>query len=200
METMLNFSPASERNKAIILDTLRTYLEQHQNVLEIGSGSGQHAMYIAPHFKQLHWSPSELAENVEALVSNLSVAKINNISEPCVLDVTQHDWNLKISPDLVFTANTLHIMPEAAVRHFFHGVGRVITQGGRVCIYGPFKYAGEYTSDSNAEFDLWLKARDPLSGIRDFDLIVRWADEAGLILEEDIPMPANNQMLVWKKI
>lgn len=197
---MLNFSPASERNKAVILEQLTPFLKQHTDVLEIGSGSGQHALHMAPHFPHLTWTPSELSENLDALRFNLSAAVINNIAPARCLDVTHVDWDLQAVPDLVYTANTLHIMPEVAVRSFFTGVGRELSTGGRVCIYGPFRYGGAYTSASNAEFDQWLQARDPLSAIRDMDDLARWADQAGLTLEKDIQMPANNQLLIWKKV
>jgi cyclopropane fatty-acyl-phospholipid synthase-like methyltransferase len=100
--------------------------------------------------------------------------------------------------DGIFSANTLHIMPAAHVEHFFHGVKRVLRPGGRLCVYGPFKYGGEFTTPSNARFDQWLKERNPLSGVRDFEQVAAWAREAGLRLRADHALPANNQLLVWE--
>ncbi len=101
--------------------------------------------------------------------------------------------------DAVFTANSLHIMPASAVVEFFRHLNSVIEDGGLLCIYGPFKYGGDFTTPSNAQFDLWLKSRNPLSGVRDFEWVNQLASEAGLTLLEDNPMPANNQLLVWKR-
>ena len=122
-----------------------------------------------------------------------------NISAPLVLDVADEPW--PIGPvDGMFTANTLHIMRHEYVERFFRGAGHVLKEGGTLCVYGPFKYDGEFTTPSNASFDIWLKQRDPLSGVRDFEQVHAWAQEAGLELVADHNMPANNQLLVWRKL
>ncbi|MEZ5489969.1 MAG: DUF938 domain-containing protein [Gammaproteobacteria bacterium] len=196
--TSLPFSQACENNKTFILDILHRHLQQPSSVLEIGSGTGQHAEYFASHLPHLTWQATELAENIPLLDSRLKLATLPNLPEVLALDVTRGEWPSKKVGN-IFSANTLHIMGAPAVRLFFEGVARHLEPGGLLLVYGPFKYQGEYTSDSNASFDSWLKARDPVSGIRDFEVVNGYAITGGLELLEDNAMPANNQMLVWRK-
>ena len=196
---MLNFSEACERNKGVILPMLQHYLESHRCVLEIGSGSGQHALYFSQAMSSLKWLPSDLSFNLPALLENLQNAPCENILAPLTLDVSVQPWQILHQPDAIFTANTLHIMDENSVQAFFEGAGELLTCGGKVCVYGPFKYNGEYTSASNANFDLWLKDRDPRSGIRDFETVDGWARNNGMQLHQDHAMPANNQFVIWEK-
>ena len=125
------------------------------------------------------------------------VSGLSNYLRPLELDVSAV-WPVK-QVENIFTANTLHIMSWTAVEHCFDGIGRVLVEGGLICIYGPFNYQGQYTSESNARFDEWLKQRDPNSAIRDFEAIERLANKAGLALQQDVAMPANNRCLVFKK-
>jgi len=104
-----------------------------------------------------------------------------------------------VAVDAVFTSNTLHIIDTASVENFFLGAGRCLAAGGLLLIYGPFKYGGEFTTQSNASFDGWLKERDPRSGLRDFEWVDELASAQDLLLLEDNAMPANNQLLVWRK-
>lgn len=194
---MLNFSPASENNKHAILVHLRNHLSDTQDLLEIGSGSGQHAIYFSQHFPSLIWQPSELAVCIPALAENVERYGSENVLAPVILDVCEHPWPIS-KTSAVFTANTLHIMPWNTVCRLFRGVADVLSHHGLLCIYGPFKYRGEFTTPSNAEFDQWLKHADPLSGIRDFEAVNTLALEQGLSLIKDYPMPANNQLLVFK--
>lgn len=197
---MLNYSEACERNKEVILQLLQRYLHDRSLVLEVGSGSGQHAIHFASTLTHLTWQPSDLQINLPALTQNLTEYGPDNVLCPAELDVISDNWQLPVEPDAVFTANTLHIMDEACVEAFIRGMGRILPVGGCLCVYGPFRYNGRYTSESNARFDLWLKQRDSRSGIRDFETIEVWAKEAGLVCEQDHNMPANNQFLVWRKV
>ncbi|KFI22982.1 DUF938 domain-containing protein [Nitrosococcus oceani] len=194
---MKNFSQACENNKKPILEILKIVLKEPGEVLEIGSGSGQHALYFGEHLPHLNWQPTELPAGISALRDNLSVAPLENILMPRVLDVCQYPWPIS-SVASIFTANTLHIMAWPDVRHFFKGVGRVLNPHGLLCVYGPFRYSGNYTSESNAYFDRWLKERNPESGIRNFEDVNFLAQEQGLELLHDYSMPANNQLLIWE--
>jgi SAM-dependent methyltransferase len=159
-------------------------------VLEIGSGTGQHAAYFAPALLHLVWQASDVAENLAGIrkwVSNPA---------PIELDVSR-DWP-DLAADAVFSANTCHIMSWPQVERMFAGVGRLLPPGGVFALYGPFNYGGRHTSESNARFDAMLRSRDPASGLRDFEAVDRLAKSAALVLMEDNSMPANNRMLVWR--
>jgi cyclopropane fatty-acyl-phospholipid synthase-like methyltransferase len=165
-------------------------------VLEVGSGSGQHATFFAHCLPQLHWLPTDTAANLPVLVPRCANYSGDNLGPATVLDVRQRPW--AVPPvDGVFTANTLHIMSMEAVCDFFSGLASVLTADARLAIYGPFNYGGRYTSASNAQFDQWLAARDPQSAIRDFEAVDALARDIGLRLMEDNEMPANNRLLVW---
>jgi cyclopropane fatty-acyl-phospholipid synthase-like methyltransferase len=196
---MLTLSDACERNKGPILDVLRTELAAAGSVLEIGSGTGQHAVYFAAHLSHLAWQPSELPENLTSLAERVCLEGGDNLRAPLALDVRDDPWELA-PVDAVFSANTLHIMAWSAVRDFFRGVGGVLRLPGVLCVYGPFRFHRRHTSDSNAEFDRWLKARDPDSGVRDFESVDSLAREQGLSLAADHAMPANNRTLVWRRV
>ena len=194
----LAFSAASERNKDPILRILVDAFRDCRQVLEIGSGTGQHAVYFAQHLPHLIWQPSDLAENISELARRIEREGPSNFRMPIVLDVRSHPWASE-SVDGVFSANTLHIMDWESVGHFFQGVGQVLSAGGVLCVYGPFRYGGRYTSDSNAAFDRDLRARDPASGIRDFEAVNELAEKQRLKLIADHAMPANNRTLVWMR-
>ncbi|UCG72716.1 MAG: DUF938 domain-containing protein [Chromatiales bacterium] len=194
----LLFSAASERNKAPILDVLRDVVSGCRNVLEIGSGTGQHAVYFAAALQQLNWQPTELAECLAPLRDRVVAEGPANCLPPIALDVRTERWPVDRA-DAIFTANTLHIMSWPAVQDLFFGVGRMLAPGGRLCIYGPFRYAAGFTAPSNAAFDVGLRRRDPASGIRDFDAVAELAAAQGLELLADHSMPANNQLLVWSR-
>lgn len=195
---MLPFSEACERNKDPILQILRTAFAGCTRVLEIGSGTGQHAVHFARNLPHLEWQPSDLPDSQPGLIARIEQEGPPNLRMPLELDVRQRPW--PIAPvDAIFTANTLHIMDWDSVRQFFLGVGEALLDGGVLCIYGPFRYGGQYTSASNATFDQYLRSRDPLSGIRDFEAVDRLAGAQGLVLLADHAMPANNQALVWRR-
>lgn len=195
---MLVTAEACERNKAPILQVLRTEFAASRAVLEIGSGTGQHAVYFAAHLPQLTWQPSEVASLLPALAERLRLEGSPNLRAPIALDVRARPWP-HAEADAIFTANTLHIMAWAEVEDFFHGVGAALGPGGVLCVYGPFNYHGRYTSASNAQFDAWLKARDPHSAIRDFEALNTLAAAQELMLAADHAMPANNRTLVWRR-
>lgn len=192
------YSQACENNKKFILDLICDFFMPGDQVLEIASGTGQHVCYFAEQMPQVIWLPSETEEGLPILFAGLEGVTQSNILAPVALNVQQTKWPTT-SADGVFSANSLHIMSVDAGKDFIAGVGRVLKPGGFLCIYGPFKYEGEYTTSSNADFDGWLKHRDPQSGIRDFEQVDSMAKLAGLEIEEDYSMPANNQLLVWRK-
>lgn len=194
---MLAFSDACERNKDPILKILTVAFAGSRRVLEIGSGTGQHAVHFARHLPHLAWQPTDMDENLPGLAQRVRLEGPPNLLAPLELDVRGARW--PAGPfDAVFSANTLHIMDWESVRHFFRGVGAMLSAG-VLCVYGPFRYGGRYTTESNAAFDRTLRARDPASGLRDFEAVNELAAEQGLALTADHAMPANNQTLVWKK-
>jgi cyclopropane fatty-acyl-phospholipid synthase-like methyltransferase len=192
------FSEACERNKAPILEALRTAFASASRVLEIGSGTGQHAVWFARHLPHLLWQPSDVAAALPALAARLRAEAPANVLPPTELDVAVQPWRVG-TYDAIFSANTLHIVSWDDVGHFFRGVGAALEARGTLCVYGPFRYRGDFTTPSNAAFDQWLKQRDPVSGIRDFEAVDALAAAEGLALVADHAMPANNQALVWRR-
>lgn len=191
-------APACDRNRDPILAVLHRHLVGHRRVLEIGSGTGQHAVHFAQALPWLQWQASDVADHLPGIRAWLDEARLPNTPDPLLLDVMRQPWPA-VAADVVFTANTLHIMDWTAVQAFFRGVEQVLADApeGTLVVYGPFNYRGRYTSDSNREFDAWLKARDPQSGIRDFEAVDALAVAARLRLVADVAMPANNRCLVW---
>ena len=195
---MLPFSAACERNKDPILEVLRVRFADRAQVLEIGSGTGQHAVHFARALAHLTWHPTEQLAYLADLTERVKLEGPHNLRPPTVLDVRQSIWPLR-NVDAIFTANTLHIMSWAEVMSLFHGIGTVLSPGGVLCIYGPFRYAGRYTSDSNRDFDLMLQERDPDSGLRDMQAVTALAQQYGLRLDADHDLPANNRLVVFTK-
>jgi cyclopropane fatty-acyl-phospholipid synthase-like methyltransferase len=195
---MLPISEACERNKAPILEVLRVALADRIHVLEIGSGTGQHAVHFAAHLSHLTWHPTEQLAYLPDLVMRVKLEGTRNLQAPAMLDVNQTVWPLR-AVDAIFTANTLHIMSWSEVMVMYRGVGAVLSPGGAMCVYGPFRYEGRYTSDSNRQFDRMLKERDPLSGLRDIEAISALAAQYGLRLLHDHDLPAHNRLLHFIK-
>ena len=194
----LPFSPAAENNKQAILEVLKTAFADVRHVLEIGSGTGQHAVYFAQHLPALSWTPSDLRPALDGIRARLAQEGGDNIVDPVVLDLASANWPVE-QVDAVFSANVVHIVSWPLVEALFAGLGRVLAPGGLLCLYGPYKYNGQYTTESNANFDLWLKDRDPRSGIKDFEAVNDLALAQCLRLVQDHAMPANNQLLVWRR-
>ena len=195
--TIQNYSQAAENNRAPILEQLTILFDRKGVVLEIGSGSGQHALAFSKHLPHLSWQPADQGEYFAGLVANISTASAQNVLSPIYLDV-QQQWP-DACYDYAYSANVLHIMPEKLMTPFFAGVGKILRDGGLCCIYGPFKYEEKFTTESNANFDLWLKNHNPLSGIRDIEEVIRLSQQNALTLLYDREMPANNQLLVFEK-
>lgn len=193
----LPFSQACENNKIPILAVLRRHLGQPALVLEIGSGTGQHAAFFSSELPHLTWQPTDVAEHLPGIAAWRSHGGGPGLRAPRALDVRDRPW-LDAGVDAVFSANTAHIMSWEEVQVFFAGVAEVLRPGGLLLLYGPFHYGGAATSPSNAEFDLWLRRRDPHSGVRHFEEVDALAAAVGLRLREDNSMPANNRLLVWQ--
>lgn len=190
-------SSSCERNREPILGVLRKYFSDRRNVLEIGSGTGQHAVHFAAALPQLIWQSSDRAENLPGIRAWLDEAALPNTPVPLELDVGG-SW--PSGPyDAVFSANTLHIMAWPEVQRLFARLPAITTDDARLTIYGPFNYRGRYSSDSNAVFDEWLKARGAHMAIRDAEAIDALALAAGFRLLDDIAMPANNRCRVWRR-
>jgi len=189
------FSQACENNKDPILQVISTFFCQPITVWEIGSGTGQHACYFAEHLPHIEWQPTDRSENIPGICLWQEEAQLANLKPVLTLDVTDAEWPCK-TIDALYTANTLHIMSWDEVQIFFDRLAGHLNPGATVCIYGPFNYNGGYTSDSNARFDQWLKSRNTLSGIRDYEDILFLATSRGFSLMSDIEMPANNRLLV----
>lgn len=194
---MKRFSDACERNRDPVLAVLRRVFADRSAVLEIGSGTGQHAAYFAPALPHLDWQPSDVAENLPSVRVWREEAQAPRLLEPIELDVDRPFPALQV--DAVFTANTLHIVSWAQVERMVAGVGELLARDGVFAVYGPFNYGGKYTAPSNEAFDAWLRGRDPKSGLRDFEAIVALAECHRLVLKEDNAMPANNRLLVFRK-
>ena len=195
---MLPMSEACERNKEPILDVLRVRFATRARVLEIGSGTGQHAVHFARHLPHLVWQPTEQLSYLPDLAARIRKEGGANLRAPTVLDVRQAIWPAR-SVDAVFTANTLHIMAWSAVRALYKGIAEVLVPGGVLCVYGPFRYRGEHTSESNRAFDRMLRERDPQSGLRDIEALCELAGSYGMSLAADHDLPANNRLLVFDK-
>jgi len=193
------FSESCVQNRAPILAVLREVFSERGSVLEIGSGTGQHAVDFGAALPHLRWQTADVPPHHAGIRLWLSDAGLPNVLPPIALDVNQQDWRCG-RYDAVFSANTLHIMGWPEVTQFFEGVGEVLEHDGVLVVYGPFNYHGNFTSESNARFDAWLKARDPASGVRDFEAVDALARAQGLILQQDIAMPANNRTLVWMRL
>ncbi|MGO4221465.1 DUF938 domain-containing protein [Lysobacter sp. TAF61] len=197
------YAPACDRNRDPILGVLREQFADRRDVLEVGSGTGQHAVYFAAAMPWLRWQCSDQAASLPGIAMWLDEAALANTPAPVELDVAGGPWPRADNDDgrfdAVFSANTLHIMGWPEVRAFFAGLATVLTAGAVVVVYGPFNYDGQYSSDSNRDFDGWLKARDPRSGIRDAAKVDALARAIGLRLVADVAMPANNRCLVWKR-
>jgi hypothetical protein len=195
----LPFSQACENNKGPILEVLSRVFAGRRRVLEIGSGTGQHATWFARHLPHLAWQPTDIPANLPLLRPRCAAYAGDNLLPPRALDVSSRPWDAPVEEDAIFTANSLHIMPLESVADLFAELGGRSRAGTVLAIYGPFNYRGQYTSDSNARFDQWLAQHSPHSAIRHFEEVDALARTAGYQLQEDNTMPANNRLLVLTK-
>ena len=194
---MKQYSAACDQNKDSILKVIKPLLLNAKSVLEVGSGTGQHCVYFAKELPHLTWQASDQSMYLPSVNAWIDDAKLANTPKEIELNVDLN-WP-EDKYQAIYSANTVHIMSWEMVLNFFKGVGQVLDKGGVFILYGPFNYNGEYTSANNANFDLWLKDQNPLSAIRDFESLDELAKLHNLILTDDIEMPANNRVLVWKK-
>ncbi|HMM53469.1 MAG TPA: DUF938 domain-containing protein [Candidatus Desulfobacillus sp.] len=190
-------APSCARNREPILAVLRQHFADRRRVLEIGSGTGQHAVFFAAKLPHIEWQASDRADCLPGMRAWREDAGLANTPEPIELDVNGA-WPAG-RYDAVFSANTLHILAWPEVVRLFAGLPGVTDAGARLVIYGPFNYGGRFTSESNASFDAWLKERGAHQGIRDFEAVDALAREADFRLVEDRAMPANNRCLVWQR-
>jgi len=195
------FACSVERNRAPILDVLKMHFSQARRVLEIGSGTGQHAVYFAPALPNAEWQTSDVEAALPGIRSWLDDARLPNLPPVLALDING-PWPVRARDaryDAAFTANTLHIISWPEVQRLFAGLGEVLTEDALLAVYGPFNYNGAFTSDSNRAFDESLRRQSSRSGIRDFEAVDALAVSIGLDLISDHAMPANNRLLVWRR-
>ena len=191
------YAESCDQNREPIKQILAQFVEGNQTLLEVGSGTGQHAVYLAQSFPWLSWQTSELLENHAGIQAWIDDSGLANIQPPLELDANQQ-WPQQ-RYDVLFTANTIHIMSERSVMAFFENCPNCMHEQSSLLMYGPFNYQNEYTSDSNARFDDWLKQRDSMSGIKNFEWLCELGEKSGLHCTHDFEMPANNRILVWHK-
>ena len=195
---MKQSSPSCERNKEPILEVLREILTAPGLVLEVGSGSGQHAVHFARGLPHVEWQPTDLADNLPGISAWRDEAGAANLRAPLALDIFSDHWPLAAAQAVV-CINTVHIVAWEAVERLFSGAGRLLPSGGILYVYGPYRYTDRPLEASNEEFDRWLKARDPASGVRLFEDVNSLAERNGLTLAGDRAMPANNRSIWWIK-
>lgn len=195
---MKQFSPSCERNKDDILTVLQEVLPNSGTVLEIGSGTGQHAVFFAAGSPGLIWQPADLSENHPSIRAWASESGLPNLREPLEIDLVRDNWPVT-SAHAIVCINTIHIVAWRGVENLFAGAGRILTPGGVMYVYGAYRYATQPLEASNEDFDRWLKQRDPQSGVRDFETVNTLAKKNGLALAGDRPMPANNRSIWWIK-
>ena len=195
---MQGYSPAADNNKAAILSVLTPYLSEGDHVLEIGSGSGQHAIHMAGALPQIQWQPSDRAITLSLLSANIREYGTPNVQQPIELDLAKPALALREGVQCVYAANVMHIVSEPLGANLIRLAGQGLVKNGYLVLYGPYRYGGEFTTESNKDFDRWLKDRDSASGVRDVEWVERLAYESGLTFIKDHAMPANNQCLVFQ--
>lgn len=192
------FSPSTARNREPILAVLKRVLGERARVLEIASGAGEHAVFLAREMPNVRWQPSDPdAASRESIAAWTLHEGLANVAPPLVIDVCAADWKADGAFDAVVAINMIHIAPWAATQGLFAGAARVLRPGGAVFLYGPYKREGKHTAPSNAAFETWLKAQDPAFGVRDLGAVEDEAKKHGLALREIVEMPANNLSLIF---
>ncbi len=190
-------APATERNRQPILEVLRSVLPASGRALEIGSGTGEHAVFFAQALPDWTWQPTELdADALPSIQGWIDHAGLDNVAPPRVLDVTQADWG--VAPvDAIVCCNVIHYSPWASTPALLDGAARLLVPGGVLVLYGPYKRQGRHTAPSNEAFEQWLKQRDPSFGVRDLETVQAEAERRGLRSGPVIEMPANNLCVVF---
>lgn len=191
-------SAASERNRHPILEVLRSHFADRTRVLEIGSGTGQHAVHFAAHLPHLQWQCTDRQPYLGGIAQWLAEAALPNTPLPWSLDVNDAHWPTARF-DAVYSANTLHIMSWTEVQRMFERLPQMLLPHAKLVVYGPFRRAGAHTSDSNAAFDQQLRSQSPQMGIRDLEAVHELAKAIGLLPQADIAMPANNACVIWQR-
>ena len=197
-QQILPRSEACERNQGPILQILRQWFLSPGVVLEIGSGTGQHAVYFSRNMPHLTWQPTDREENLPGIRAWVDTTALANLRAPLKLDVREAHWPID-SARYVFSANTAHIMGWQEVENMFDGIQRIIEPRGYMCLYGPFNRDGQFTSDSNRAFDEMLRTKNPAMGIRDDRAMISLGRKHGLSFAAEYAMPANNRVLVWTR-
>ncbi len=196
---MQQYSPACERNREPILEVLRRFFPAQGRVLEISAGTGMHSAWFAPRLPLLDWLATDRDPGALASIASWRKAvEAPNLRPPVCLDTRDRVWPVE-EVEAVLCCNMIHISPWESAQGLFAGLGRVLTRDGVAVLYGPFKFSGEWTSLSNARFDQSLRSRDPSWGVRDLVDVVALAEQHGLVLEETVPMPANNHCQVFRR-
>ena len=191
-------APATARNREPIREVLARELPPTGTVLEIASGSGEHAIHLAGAFPDLTWQPSDVSENALASIAAWRAeAELPNLCPPIALDVTDATWPVARA-DAIICINLVHVSPWEATLGLFAGAGRVLAAGALLYLYGPYRFGGAFTAPSNADFDRALRERDPRWGVRDVDDLVVAACTHGFALRDTVAMPANNHSLVFR--
>ena len=195
------FAPATQRNRESILEVLNKHLALKRNILEIASGTGEHAVFFASHLQSLCWIPSDINPTArESIIAWKNISDVNNLALPLTVDVTQDTWHRQVEDkkiDGIVNINMIHISPWNACLGLLQGAGKVLPAGGILYLYGPFKRNGEHTSKSNAIFDASLSDRNSAWGVRDLEEVIEAAATANLKLKEVVEMPANNLSVIF---
>lgn len=193
----LPFSASADRNKEAIGDALSGYFEATENVFEVGSGTGQHAVYLSERFPHLHWQPSDRSEHISAMTQRIAQSGLSSIAAPIELDVSIES-SIQGQYSLAYSANTAHIMSLSEVASMFKLLSKVLQSNGYFALYGPFSFGGKHTSSGNENFDAMLKQQSVSMGIRDKAKLDELAFEAGMEFHEQFNLPSNNCVLVWR--
>lgn len=196
---MKRHAPATERNREPILRVLEGVLPERGEVLEIASGTGEHAVFFARSLPRITWQPTDLdPDALASIAAHRDEAQLENLRPPIRLDVTRDDWGIE-RVDAIVCANMIHIAPWAACEGLIKGAARLLAAGAPLYLYGPFRFDGAFTAPSNEAFDASLKARDPAWGVRDVSDVTALAAASGLTREAIIPMPANNHSVIFRR-
>ncbi len=195
----LPFSGSADRNKEVIGDALQPWFSTVSNILEIGSGTAQHAVYFCRRFPTLRWWPSDRADNLAVIRQRVADSGLSNVEDAFELDVADAVRSPADSFDMAYSANTAHIMRQSEVELMFRITGSLLDAEGVFALYGPFHYDGVHTAQSNLSFDQMLRQQAPHMGVRDKYVLDEFAQAAGLLPLDDIEMPSNNRLLLWRR-